>query len=62
MKVEKGFDGGLFLVFNSECEADDYSDWLFSVTGCRLSGACFGGYFNALELPMVDCTTELLYA
>lgn len=48
MKIKKGTDGGVFVVFHSSLEAERMS-WLFgSLLRCRV--ACFGQYENAYQL------------
>lgn len=50
MKVETGYEGDTYLVFNSEEEADDYRLWLEEQVDMYFRFACFGGFYNALEL------------
>lgn len=45
VRVARGYQGGLYAVFESEYEAEQYR-WLFTTQ----KKACFGAYMNAFEL------------
>lgn len=49
MKVEKGYNGKSYIVFDNNIEAEKW-EWFYCDTlGYRI--ACFGGYDNAYEIP-----------
>lgn len=50
MKIECGFRGALYLVFDSEQDAEEYNSWLSSEFGVCYLFASFGGLFNAICL------------
>ena len=51
MKIQQGYGGGWYLVFDSEWDAEDYNTWMLEMVGETFRYCCFGGFMNALELP-----------
>lgn len=48
MKIERGINGRLYVVFQTNVDAERY-EWFFS-TILRRRIACFDGYDNAYQL------------
>lgn len=48
MRIQRGYAGGLYVVFPTEYEASKWA-WLFSGI-LRRPWACFGNFDNAFEL------------
>ena len=52
MKFKRGLFNLPYIVFNNELEAEEFNEMLISMGIEPLRFACFGGLFNALELPV----------
>lgn len=47
-KIKRGYAGGYYLVFESECYASDWEWFMWGIL--RRPRACFGQYDNAYRL------------
>lgn len=51
MKIKKGWDGGLYIVFPDSYKA---SKWQWFFNGClKMPVTCFGQFENAYEIPRI---------